>query len=157
MKLKGLLAALAPTIAKSVGGPMGGMAMKLVAAKLGVKEENPVKIEKLLEAQPEKIEKLKEAEDEFADKIKAMEIDLEEFRVQTADVQDARAKFSKDPTPKVIAVMAMGGFLAYIFMVTLRGPEQTDDAIVNLILGYLGGLVTGVMSFYFGSSHNGNK
>jgi hypothetical protein len=76
MKLKGLLGALAPTIGSSIGGPMGGMAMKMVAAKLGTKEEDPVKM---------------------------------------------------------------------------------DDAIVNLVLGYLGGLVTGVTSFYFGSSHNGNK
>lgn len=48
-------------------------------------------------------------------------------------------KGSKDPTPKLLAVLAMVGFLAYIFMVTLQAPEANDDAIVNLVLGYLGG------------------
>jgi len=156
MKLKGLLGALAPTIGSSIGGPMGGMAMKMVAAKLGTKEEDPVKIEKLLEDQPEKIEKLKEAENEFADQIRAMEIDLESYKTQTADIQDARDKFAHDPTPRIIAVLSMVGFLGYIFLVTIKG-DTMDDAIVNLVLGYLGGLVTGVTSFYFGSSHNGNN
>jgi hypothetical protein len=41
-------------------------------------------------------------------------------------------------------------------MVTLQAPESNDDAIVNLVLGYLGGLVSGIASFYFGSSHNGD-
>ena len=145
MKLKGLLGALAPTIGSSIGGPMGGMAMKMVAAKLGTKEEDPVKIEKL-----------KEAENEFADQIRAMEIDLESYKTQTADIQDARDKFAHDPTPRIIAVLSMLGFLGYIFLVTIKGNTM-DDAIVNLVLGYLGGLVTGVTSFYFGSSHNGNK
>ena len=49
-KLKGLLASLAPTVGKAIGGPMGGMAVKLVADKLGVSNTtDPAKLEKYIE------------------------------------------------------------------------------------------------------------
>ena len=109
-------------------------------------------IEEVIEREPEKAEILQDAELE----IKKLTANIEGFRLETEDRQDARKTFAKDPTPKLIAVLAMVGFLAYIFMVTLQAPESNDDAIVNLVLGYLGGLVSGIASFYFGSSHNGN-
>ena len=156
MKIGSLLKTLAPTLMKTVASsnPIAGMAVKLAARKLGLPDTSTIdEIEKVVENDPEKAQTLQDADLE----IKKLTANIEGFRLETEDGQDARDKFAHDPTPKVIAVMAMGGFLAYIFMVTLRGPEQTDDAIVNLVLGYLGGLVTGVTSFYFGSSHNGNK
>ena len=155
MKLKGILGALAPTLVKTVASsnPIAGMAVKLAAKKLGMPETSSIEqIEEVVEREPEKAEVLQDAELE----IKKLTANIEGFRLETEDRQDARAKFAKDPTPKVIAVMAMLGFLAYIFMVTLQAPESNDDAIVNLVLGYLGGLVSGIASFYFGSSHNGD-
>jgi alkylated DNA repair dioxygenase AlkB len=155
MKLKGLLGALAPTLVKTVASsnPIAGMAVKLAARKLGMPETSTIEqIEEVVENEPEKAEVLQDAELE----IKKLTANIEGFRLETEDRQDARKTFAKDPTPKVIAVMAMLGFLAYIFMVTLQAPESNDDAIVNLVLGYLGGLVSGIASFYFGSSHNGN-
>ena len=47
----------------------------------------------------------------------------------------------------------MGGFLGYIFLVTLQPPEQNSEALINLVLGYLGGLASAIISFYFGASH----
>ena len=46
-------------------------------------------------------------------------------------------------------------FGGYVSMVTLM-PEQ-NEAIVNLVLGYLGGIVSAVVSFYFGASHKADK
>ena len=40
-------------------------------------------------------------------------------------------------------------------MVTMM-PEQ-NEAIVNLVRGYLGGIVSAVVSFYFGASHKSDK
>ena len=58
-KLKGLLASLAPTVGKAIGGPMGGMAVKLVADKLGVSNTtDPAKLEKYIEENPTSIELL---------------------------------------------------------------------------------------------------
>ena len=54
IKIGSLLKTLAPTVASAAGGPMAGMAVKMVAAKLGVPEASADKIEEILETQPEK-------------------------------------------------------------------------------------------------------
>jgi len=153
-KLKGLLASLAPTVGKAIGGPMGGMAVKLVADKLGVSNTtDPVKLEKYIEEHPDSIQLLQEAETEFSKTLEERKIDLENFRVEVQDRQAAREIFGEDPTPKIFAIISLLGFLCYIFLVTFRA-EAVDDALANIILGYLGGLISGISAFFFGSSNN---
>ena len=133
---------------------MGGMALKMVTSKLGVPNASLQKVEQILEDEPEKASLIQEADKEFADKIKELEINLEAFKVETEDRQDARRAFKEDITSKVFAIISLVGFIAYIFMVTLQPPDSNDNAIVNLIIGYLGGLVSGISAFFFGSSQN---
>jgi hypothetical protein len=54
-------------------------------------------------------------------------------------------------------VGVVGGFMGYIFLVTLQPPEQNSEALINLVLGYLGGLASAVISFYFGASNTPDK
>ena len=152
IKIGSLLKTLAPTVAQAAGGPMAGMAVKMVASKLGVPDANAEAIEQILETQPEKAVLVKQADGDFKDRIREMEIDLESFKAEVDDRKDARAKFSDDPTPKVFAMFALLGFLAYVFLVTIQPPDANDDGVVNLILGYLGGLVSGISAFFFGGS-----
>ncbi len=133
---------------------MGGMALKMVTSKLGVPNASLQKVEQILEDEPEKASLIQEADREFADKIKELEINLEAFKVETEDRQDARRAFKEDITSKVFAIISLVGFIGYIFMVTLQPPDSNDNAIVNLIIGYLGGLVSGISAFFFGSSQN---
>jgi hypothetical protein len=56
-------------------------------------------------------------------------------------------------TPKFIAVACVLFFGGYIALVTLQDPATTDNGIVNLVLGYLGGIVSSIISFYYGASH----
>ena len=156
IKIGALLKALAPTVAQAAGGPMASMAVKMVANKLGSPDASVDKIEEILQSQPEKAVLVKQADREFGDRIREMEIDLESFKAEVDDRKDARAKFSDDPTPKVFAVISLIGFLAYIFMVTIQPPDANDDGVVNLVLGYLGGLVSGISAYFFGGS-NGKK
>ena len=154
--MKGILKALDPKLVGVVASsnPVAGTILKMATKKLGMPDNStPEQIEEEIERNPEKAALISDIELQ----VKKMDIELEAFKTEVADVQDARQHFGKDHTPRILAVLAMLGFLAYIFMVTLQAPENNDDAIVNLVLGYLGGLVTGVTSFYFGSSHNGNS
>ena len=153
MKFGSLLKALAPSLGSAIGGPMGGMAAKMVASKLGIKKTDTQSIEEALEeASPEQLEEIKVAEKEFALKMKQMNVDV--FAKQVEDVQDARKVFGDDPIPKLFAMLALVGFLAYVFLVTMQEPESNDDAIVNLVLGYLGGLVSGISAFFFGANNS---
>ena len=85
------------------------------------------------------------------------ELDVDVFKLETQDKQHARGMFSKDWTARIIGLFTIGGFLGYIFLVTLQPPEQNSEALINLVLGYLGGLASAIISFYFGASHTSDK
>ena len=150
--LKNLVGAVAPTLGTALGGPMGGMAGNMIADLLGV-PNTPKAIEKAIaEATPEQMLELKKAEQAF--EIQMKELDVDVFKLETEDKQDARSKFSKDWTARIMGISVVGGFMGYIFLVTLQPPEQNSEALINLVLGYLGGLASAVVSFYFGASNS---
>ena len=153
--LKNIVGAVAPTLGTALGGPMGGMAANMIADVLGV-PNTPKAIEKgIAEATPEQMLELKKAEQAFEVQMKELDVDV--FKLETQDTQDARSKFSKDWTARIVGVSVVGGFMGYIFLVTLQPPEQNSEALINLVLGYLGGLASAVISFYFGASNTSNK
>ena len=132
---------------------MGGMAGDVVAKVLGC-DNSPKSIEKAIQnATPEQMLELKKAEQDFELQMKELDVDV--FELETKDIQDARSRFSKDWTTRIMGIATLGGFLGYIFMVTIQPPEQNSEALINLVLGYLGGLASAVISFYFGASHGG--
>ena len=134
-----------------VPGQGGGMAANMLSEVLGCDPE-PKKIQKAMEtASPEQLAELKKVETDFEVQMKKLDIDL--FALETADVQDARTKFSKDWTARIMGILVVGGFMGYIFLVTIQPPEQNSEALINLVLGYLGGLASAIISFYFGASH----
>ena len=153
--LKNLLGAVAPTLATSLGGPMSGMAAKIISETLGV-PNNKKSIEQAMQnASPEELAKIKKAELEFEAEMKKLDVDV--FALEAQEKQDARKHFSKDWTARIIGIATIGGFLGYIFLVTLQPPEQNSEALINLVLGYLGGLASAIISFYFGASHTNDK
>ena len=149
---KNLLGAVAPTLGTALGGPMGGMAANMNSDVLGV-PNNPKAIEKgIADATPEQLAEIKKAELSFEAEMKKLEVDV--FALEAQEKQDARRHFSKDWTARIIGVGIIGGFLGYIFLVTLQPPEQNSEALINLVLGYLGGLASAIISFYFGASNS---
>ena len=153
--IKNVVGTLAPTIGSALGGPMGNMAANVIADVLGVKPEPKALQQAVQNATPEQLAEIKKAELEFEAQMKELDVDI--FALETADKQDAREKFSKDWTTRVMGIAVLGGFLGYIFLVTLQPPEQNSEALINLVLGYLGGLASAVISFYFGASNSGDK
>mgnify|MGYP003656114020 FL=1 len=159
MKLGGLLknvvGAVAPTLGTALAGPMGGMAAKMIAEVLGVPNTSKAIEKAVAEATPEQLLELKKAEQAFELQMKELDVDV--FKLETADIQDARGRFSKDWTARIMGIVVVGGFMGYIFLVTLQPPEQNSEALINLVLGYLGGLASAIISFYFGASHKQDK
>ena len=149
--LKNIVGTVAPTLGTALGGPMGGMAANMIADVLGVSNDQKSIQQAIQNATPEQMLELKKAEQDFEVKMKELDVDV--FKLETADKQDARGKFSKDWTARIIGMGVVGGFMGYIFLVTLQPPEQNSEALINLVLGCLGGLASAVISFYFGASH----
>jgi len=154
-KLKSLLGAFAPTLGAAIGGPLGGQAGQIISKVLGV-PNNPKSLEQAMNnLTAEQMIELKKAEQDFEVQMKELEVDV--FALEVQDTQDARGKFSKDWTARVMGIATVGGFLGYIFLVTLQPPEQNSEALINLVLGYLGGLASAVISFYFGASNTPDR
>jgi hypothetical protein len=131
--IKNVVGAIAPTLGSALGGPLGGQAASVVAQVLGCSPEPKAINQAIQSATPEQMLELKKAE------------------------QNARKNFSKDWTARIMGIAVVGGFMGYIFLVTLQPPEQNSEALINLVLGYLGGLASAVISFYFGASNTGDK
>jgi len=149
--LTNIVGSVAPTLGAALGGPLGGMAGDVISKVLGV-ENNPASLEKAIaSASPEQLMEIKKAEIAFEKQMKELDVDL--YKLETQEKQDARKIFSKDWTARIIGIAMVGGFLGYIFLVTLQPPEQNSEALINLVLGYLGGLASAVISFYFGASN----
>ena len=149
--LKNVVGSIAPSLGSALGGPLGGMATKVICETLGCKSD-PKSIDAAIQqATPEQLLQLKKAEKDFELRMKELDVDV--FKLETEDKQDARGRFSKDWTARIMGLAVLGGFLGYIFLVTLQPPEQNSEALINLVLGYLGGLASAVISFYFGASN----
>ncbi len=153
--IKGLIGDLAPTLGAALGGPVGGAAATMLADVLGC-DPTPQKIEKALQqATPEQLAEIKKAELDFEVRMKELEVDV--FALETKDIQHARESFSEDWTARAIALLSILLFGGYVLLVTLQPADDSDLNVVNLVLGYLGGIVSSVVSFYFGASKSGSK
>ena len=148
--VKNLVGAVAPTIAAAIGTPVAGAAVQILTNALGCKADERSIEQAIQQASAEDLAKIREAELEFEAKMAEMEVDV--FALEAADKQDARKHFSKDWTARAIAIGSLLAFIGYIFLVTIQPPDASSDAIINLILGYLGGTVSAIISFYFGAS-----
>ena len=153
--LKNIVGAVAPTLGTALGGPMGGMAANMISEVLGVPNDQKSIQKAIQNATPEQMLELKKAEQQFEVQMKELDVDV--FKLETQDKQNARSMFNKDWTARIIGLFTIGGFLGYIFLVTLQPPEQNSEALINLVLGYLGGLASAIISFYFGASHSPEK
>ena len=154
-KVKGLIGSLAPTLGAALGGPVGGAAASMLADVLGC-DPVPQKIERALaQATPEQLAEIKKAELDFEVRMKELEVDV--FALETKDIQNARESFSEDWTARAIALLSIVLFGGYVLLVTLQPADDNDLNVVNLVLGYLGGIVSSVVSFYFGASKSGSK
>ena len=155
MKLKNILGSLAPTLGAALGGPLGGQAGQLLSSVLGV-ANNPKTLEQAMQnITAEQMVDLKIAEKEFETRMAELNVDV--FALETEDRQDARSKFSKDWTPRILGVMTIMGFFGYIGMITLFPIDDASDDVVMLIIGSLTGIASAVISFYFGSSNKKDK
>jgi hypothetical protein len=146
--LAGLLKNVAPGLATVVAGPLGGMAVKAIADKLGVSDTVEA-VANAIQADPEAAMKL-------------AEIDLKQFQLENEDRASARhmqevalqqdswlAKNFLYLFTAVWSVFAM----AFFAMASFYSIPESNTRIVDTIIGVLiGTVLTGFFNFFFGSS-----
>jgi hypothetical protein len=147
--LKTLLQTAAPALGTIIGGPMGGIAVKMIAQKLGV-EPTERSIESHLMAHPE-------------DAAKLAEIDLEKLKAQHAEIDSARQReiaiassehvplVNKIVTPLLALSVTLLSFVLFAVLIFVDVKPEAKDILIY-ILGVLSAAVTQILSYYFGSS-----
>jgi hypothetical protein len=155
---KGILGAVAPTLGTALGGPMGGMAGKMIADALGVENEPQAISQAISNATPEQLAQIKKIEADFKVQMKQLDIDLAKIDAGDRDSARRRQISLKDHTPTVLAVMTMVSFFAYIGAVTFHPAARgADIGFINIAVGWLGGTASTVIAYYFGSSSGSDK
>jgi hypothetical protein len=146
--LAGLLKNVAPMLATAVTGPLGGMAVKAIAEKLGV-EDTVEAVTQAIQADPEAA-------------LKLAEIDLKQFELEVKDRDGARAMqivalqqddwFAKNFLyifTSVWSIFAMAYFTFVTFGTVPEGGVRMADTILGVLIGTV---LTGFFNFFFGSS-----
>ena len=149
MMLTNLLKGVAPGLATAVAGPMGGMAVKMIADKLGV-PANEQAVADHLTAHPEHM-------------VKLQEIDLEKIKAHYAEMDSARNReiavassanvpmLNKLVTPLLALGVTALSFVLFAILIFVDVKPEAKDILIY-ILGVLSAAVTQILSYYFGSS-----
>ena len=150
----GVLAAIAPTVATVMGGPLAGMATTAIIGALGLAPDASKEqvMQAIAAATPEQLIKLKEVEAQLILDLKRLDVDL--VKISADNTKDARARevATKDWTPRLIAFLIVGlyiGVQAYVLGYVI--PEGSLN-IVMRSLGTLDAALGLVLGYYFGSS-----
>jgi hypothetical protein len=161
---KDLIAAVAPTIATALGGPVAGLATRTLSqVLLGHESGSEADISDAMgKASPETLLKIKEADQAFQVNMKTLDINLEQIAANDRDSARSREVNSNDSTTlRILASLIVGGFLGCIWFV-LSGHVQglTDPmtaGMIGTLIGYLSAKADQVVSYYFGSSAGSAK
>ena len=151
-RAKSVLAALAPTVGAALGGPVGGIAGRMLADTLGVPEDEVTGV--LLDGDPEMLARVTALENEFEIKMAELGIDME--KVHAADRASARTMADKHGLlPQIIlgTVFTVGYFAVVVGLMTkvLVIPEESGT-LISALIGVLTAGVLKVLDFFLGSS-----
>lgn len=157
MDWKALTATVAPWIATALGGPAAGMAVRAVAAALGVDAKTTEDAQAaILGATPDQLLALKKADQDFAVQMQSLgfknQADLE--KIAADDRASARAMQLGHPSfvPAALSLAVVVGFFGELTAMMVWPDKSSDSQVLNLMLGTLGAALVQVMNYWFGST-----
>lgn len=151
---KKIIAEISPTIGMALGGPIGGMAAKVVCDVFGLnKEASGDEINTALyNATPEQLLALKKADNDFKIQIEQLNINLESIAEKDRESARQRQAAMHDWTPNVIATLIITGWLIMQWYLVMHAIPADNRELIMRMLGILDGALMLVLSFFFGSS-----
>lgn len=153
-KLIPLIRTVAPTIATALGGPLAGTAVALLSNTLT--GSPTTKLDELsgiiTSGDTDVLVKLKKVEADFKVRMKELGVDVEKVHAQDRDSARNREIQLKDKAPAVIAVVSFVGFFGILLALMFVDIPPTGEKPLLIMLGVLGGIVTSIAQYYYGSS-----
>lgn len=159
--VKGILGAVAPTIATALGGPLAGGAVALLAKAVGLDENAaPDQIKDALKkADPATLAELKRVDIDYKQSLINAGVRLEEINQQDRANARQRQIAMGDITPAILAVLVVGAFFSFIGFAAFAPWAVIDGRMefIMLAVGWIGGIASSVILYYFGSSSGSAK
>jgi outer membrane lipoprotein SlyB len=161
--------AILPGLGSTIGGGVGDIAGRAIAAQFGV-EATPAAVGKAIAEDPQASDKLAQLEAERGDEIVAQaQIEVERLKQETSRAQiaaddteharQAQLSFTdKDSVlgymPTILSVLIVIGFFGACYFFLARPPTMTEAtlSIVSLLLGKLSSSFDQVVQYHLGSS-----
>ena len=134
MSWKDTLAAIAPTLATALGGPLAGAATKFLASDiLGDENASIESIEAaVIGASPEALANLKQLDADFKLGMKKLDVDVFSLEVKDRDSARNNHKSSNTPTVLVYMLTALIAVVVY-FLFTDTVPESNENTLYMLL------------------------
>lgn len=152
-KILPALKTVAPVLATTLGGPLAGMAVKTLAAALGTNPEKPDElVAAIANLTPETAAQLRKGDQDFAVRMKELDIDVEKLAQEDRAGARTMQIQTRDITPRILAFGVTAGFFSLLVMMAFRALPDANTDILQIMIGFLGGSFSSVVSFYFGSS-----
>ena len=157
-KIKGILGTVAPMLGTALGGPLGGLAGKMVQDALGVDTEQQAIA--MLESDPEALVKIKTAEIDFEKRM--AELGIEEEKLHAQDRASARKLAEAKGTgfQMLLSALFISGYflLVYYFFTGMLTTDLGEWARgqLGILIGILTAAVPQILAYWFGSS-SGSK
>jgi len=160
MDIKKILGNIGCAALGTVAPPFGGMAASALKEVLGLKKNASEKeiVQGLRNATPEQVTALKKAENDFKLKMEKLGVDILEIdQKDRSSARDMKLK-TKSIVPEILSiVITMGFFGTLYFMITETIPETAPRDAIIMLIGALGTAWTGIVAFWFGSSHGSKQ
>lgn len=154
-KIPEILATAIPTIARTFGGPLGGLAADAICKALGLDPKKPDEVAEVLNSQlsADQIVALKKAEQELTLRLKELDISLE--AVDAGDRANARALAiaTGGQTQNRLGLILVLGFLAFMWGIASGHLQLSNSEGVAILTGGFASAFGSVMTYFFGSSH----
>lgn len=154
MSWKDTLAAIAPTLATALGGPLAGAATKFLASEL-LGDEN-ASIESIeaavIGASPEALVNLKQLDADFKLGMKKLDVDV--FKIEATDKGDARKNNSDSNMPAMLAIgltLIVATMLYALFYI--EPPEGAREPLL-IVLGMVVKEWSNSMHYWFGTTRS---
>lgn len=146
---------IAPALGTALGGPIGGIATKLIADKfLGNPNASEQEIAQAINAaSPDQLLKLKELDNNFAIEMGRQGVDLYALEVQDRSSARDREKTVKDKTPSILAFTTLILTVGLIVYFSNKGFDETEKSIIFMMIQ----LCTAFFMYYYGDSNRSKK
>jgi len=153
---KQILSTVAPTVATMLGGPLAGMAVKALSAKLlgredGTEEEVAMAVQAL---GPQDLVRLREIEADLVKTLADNDIKLEALATQDRDSARKRATEARDYTPSILTFALLCVF-TYVLSQLINGVEVKGNAeVLYTMFGTLSTALIQSLNFQFGTTRS---